>query len=96
MIYLNKSYRQMVLHRYLMSEKHFGISWAQRVTQQGEVMDIGYRIRRSPSHTSPNGSGRGMLHRMQQYARAGHVKRINIRKTKTKKRLPTKQHKETI
>ena len=75
MIYLNKSYRQMVLHCYLLTEKRFGISWAQRVTQQGEVMDTGYLIRRSPSHTYSNGNGRGMLRRMQQYAKRGRMKK---------------------
>ena len=78
MLSLDKSNHQVVLYRYLMSEDTVEIVLKLRINQQGKILGIGYLTQRASTRVYRKiGVGLGMLHRIQEYARAGRVKRTN-------------------
>lgn len=81
MIYLNKSYYQVTLQCYLMSEEDFEISYQQRVNQHGEVIGTGYLVQRTPTRIYlRKGKPSGMAQRIMEYARVGMEKRNGTKK----------------
>ena len=84
MIYRNKTQCHVTLHRYLLSEEHFEISYRQRVNRHGEVKGTGYLVQRIPTRIyHRKGKPSGMARRILGYANAGMEKRNSAGKPKS-------------